>query len=161
MFDILGFTETWLNTSIPTADLSFDSFAIPERKDRTGDSHGGLLLYVRDSLHYKRRTDLEPQGIECIWIEVTSNHNRFLFGLFYRPPNADRVYDSTIEDSFSLAFDLGYRDVVITGDFNFNTNNIRSHANLRSLCEQFSLTKCIDPLRRNISTFVFSTLQLQ
>ena len=46
-FDILAFTETWLNPSVPTKDLTIDSYKIPERKDRPGDSHGGVILYVK------------------------------------------------------------------------------------------------------------------
>ena len=86
--DILAFSESWLNPSIQNSDLSFDSFSQPERKDRD-DSHGGVILYVRDSIPYKRRHDLEPTGIECIWVELLLKHKHVLFGLFYRPPNSD------------------------------------------------------------------------
>ena len=50
-FDILAFTETWLNHSVPTNDLTIDSYKIPERKDRPGDSHGGVILYVLNPLY--------------------------------------------------------------------------------------------------------------
>ena len=43
-FDILAFTETWLNPSVDSDDLSLISYNKPERKDRTGDSHGGVML---------------------------------------------------------------------------------------------------------------------
>ena len=56
-FDILAFTETWLNPSVPTNDLTIDSYKIPERKDRPGDSHGGVILYVKNDIHYTRRHD--------------------------------------------------------------------------------------------------------
>ena len=67
-FDIIAFSETWLNQSISTDDLKFESFSEPERKDRLHDSHGGVLLYVKNNICYKRRCDLEPLGIKCIWI---------------------------------------------------------------------------------------------
>ena len=44
------------------------------------------MIYVKDCLRYKRRVDLESRNIESIWIELTNNHKRILFGLFYRPP---------------------------------------------------------------------------
>lgn len=97
-FDILAFSETWLNSSIANDDLSLQLFQTPERKDRVGDSHGGVMIYVRDSIFYKRRRDLEPHGIECIWIECTLKHKHILFGLFYRPPSSDAAYFSLIED---------------------------------------------------------------
>ena len=46
------------------------NFKAPERKDRARDHHGGVMLYVKDSVHYTRRNDLEPLNIECIWIEI-------------------------------------------------------------------------------------------
>ena len=52
-------------------------------KDRQGDSHGGVMIYVKDSIYYKRRLDLESRGIECIWIELVLKHKHVLFGLFY------------------------------------------------------------------------------
>ncbi|MCG8075019.1 MAG: endonuclease/exonuclease/phosphatase family protein, partial [Candidatus Thiodiazotropha taylori] len=65
-FDILAFSETWLNPSIPNANLLIQSYKEPERKDRHGDSHGGVMIYIKDLIYYRRRLDLEPKGIECI-----------------------------------------------------------------------------------------------
>lgn len=59
-FDVLSFTETWLNNSIETDDLLIPSYHRPERKDRTHDSHGGVILYVKDFIYYERRSDFEP-----------------------------------------------------------------------------------------------------
>ena len=119
-FDILAFSETWLKPSISSVDLHMHSFRKPERKGRTGDSHGGVIIYVKEDIYYKRRLDLEPRGIECIWIELILKNKHILFGLFYRPPNSDAIYFSTVEDSFHLAVDTGMKDIIITGDFNFN-----------------------------------------
>ena len=79
-FDILAFTETWLSPSIDINELLLHSYNTPERKDRAGDNHGGVMIYVKDCLHYKRRADLESRNIESIWIELTNNHKRILFG---------------------------------------------------------------------------------
>ena len=57
-FDILALTETWLNPSVATNDLTIDSYKLPERKDRSGDNHGGVILYVKNNIHYTRRHDL-------------------------------------------------------------------------------------------------------
>ena len=59
-FDILAFTETWLNPAVDPTDLLLDSYCEPERKDRPGDSHGGIMIYIKEGIHYKRREDLEP-----------------------------------------------------------------------------------------------------
>ena len=83
--DIIAFSEIWLNSSITNDDLLLQLYHSPERKDWIGDSHGGVMIYFRDTIHYIRRRDLEPQGIECLWIELTLKHKHILFGLFYRP----------------------------------------------------------------------------
>ena len=59
-FVILAFSETWRHTNIQTVDLLIPDFKPPERKDRTADRHGGVMIYVKDTLFYKRRHDLEP-----------------------------------------------------------------------------------------------------
>ena len=124
--DILAFSEIWLNSSITNDDILLQLYHSPERKDRIGDSHGGVMIYVRDTIHYIRRMDLEPQGIECLWIELTLKHKHILFGLFYRPPNSNAAYFSSVEDSIHLATDTGFQDILVTGDFNFNMINIQS-----------------------------------
>ena len=115
-FDILAFSETWLNHSVDTEDLILESYQSPERKDREGDNHGGVNIYVKEGIYYKRRNDLEIQDLEAIWIEVANTRKHILFGLFYRPPNSNANYYSMIEDSLSLAVDTNISDMIVTGD---------------------------------------------
>ena len=49
-FDILAFSETWLNPSFLTADILIPSYREPVRKDRIGDNHGGVMIYVKNSI---------------------------------------------------------------------------------------------------------------
>ena len=143
-FDILAFTETWLGPTIDTDDLILQSYYRPERKDRDSDTHGGVMLYVKEGLHYKRRDDLELLNIENIWIELANSHKRLLLGLFYRPPNSDAAYLAHIEDSISLAIDTGIPELIITGDFNLNLLNQQTFRKIHSICTHFSLYQCID-----------------
>ena len=73
-FDILTFPETWLSDSVENDDFMLQSFNKPERKDRPGDSHGGVMLCVKEGIQYKRRNDLELRNIESIWIEVANSN---------------------------------------------------------------------------------------
>ena len=52
-FDILAFTETWLSQSSSTEDLHLDTYCKPERKDRPTDAHGGILVYIKDNIHFR------------------------------------------------------------------------------------------------------------
>ena len=57
-FDILSFSETWLNTAVTNDDISLLSYHLTERNDRVADSHGGVIIYIKDHIHYIRRHDL-------------------------------------------------------------------------------------------------------
>lgn len=143
-FDVLAFSETWLNSSISSEDLILHSFHKPERKDRIGDSHGGVIVYIKDILHYKRRPDLEINRLECIWIELTIGSKHLLFGVFYRPPSSDTIYNNLIEDSIGLATDTNISDIIITDDFNFNALHPVSLRKIESLAQQFNLVQLIN-----------------
>ena len=106
------------------------------------DPHGGVAMYVKNSIIYTRRHDLELSGIECIGIEVIFKQKRLLFGLFYRP-NSDQIYHSTEEDSIHLAVDTGIKDIV-TGDFNYNMLNDTTKRKISGICQQFTLVQCIN-----------------
>ena len=116
----------------------------PRGKPRAGDTHGGVMLYVKEGLHCKRRDDLEIQNIESVWIEIANSHKRILVGLFYRPPNSTSQLFSNIEDSTGLAVDTGINDIILTGDFNLNMNSNTSLRKNESICSQFSLYQSIN-----------------
>lgn len=143
-FDILSFTETWLSDSISNSDIEFTSFKTPERKDRSTDNHGGVIVYIKDSLHHRRRQDLELAGIECIWVEIFLRTKRVLLGVFYRPPSSNVQYDAAIEDSIHLAVDTGIEDIVVTGDFNRNMLCPKASQKIISLCTNFGMSQCVD-----------------
>ena len=74
-FDLVSLSETWLNDSISTEDLLFNDFKAPFKRDRVGDSHGGIIVYVKNDIPCKRRQDLELLNIECIWLELLNIKN--------------------------------------------------------------------------------------
>ena len=143
-FDILAFSETWLSPAISTEDLLLHSYGTPERKDRERDRYGGIMVYIKEGIYYKRRYDLEPRETECIWIELINKHKHVLFGIFYRAPNSDALYYSTIEDSLHLAVDTGINDIIVTGDFNYNMLTSQSSRKIEDLCRQFALFQTIN-----------------
>lgn len=86
---VLAFTETWLNSNIFDAEISFPGFKI-FRNDRVNRVGGGIIaVYVRDSLSVIQRFDLESYFPgECILLEIMLPKTKsILFGTFYRPPS--------------------------------------------------------------------------
>ena len=143
-FDVLTFSETWLSDSVHTDDLRLPTYHCPERKDRVQNRYGGVCAYVKSNYKYKRRHDLEPDGLECIWLELKIKTTNVLIGIFYRPPGSCPQVFEIIESSFNLALDTGINDIIITGDFNFDTNKPASSRFVSSLCQQFGLTQIIN-----------------
>ena len=142
-FDLVSLTETWLNERVLTQDLAFNNYRLPFRRDRVGDSHGGIVVYVKENIPCKRRHDLELNTIECIWLELNIKNKKLLVGTFYRPPNSTPLILADIENSIGLAIDTGIQDVVILGDFNLNFLNTQSKSKINNICRQFNLTQLI------------------
>ena len=92
--DIFGICETFLNKTDDDKIVNINGFT-HERKDRDScadiqiNNGGGILIYVRDQLHYVRRLDLESSDIESIWIEVKiKNAKSFLIFSVYQPSSS-------------------------------------------------------------------------
>jgi hypothetical protein len=45
------------------------------RNDRKTDPGGGVGCFIRNDLGWQRRTDLENDGVEAIWLEMFNNKN--------------------------------------------------------------------------------------
>ena len=97
------------------------------------------MLYVKETLYYKRRDDLEIRDIEALLIELVNHHRHILFGLFYRPPSSNANYYTNIENSLTLALDSGETDIEITGDFNFHPLHPQTARKIESFCTFFHL----------------------
>ena len=118
-FDIICLTETWLDQRTSNNTISLNDYNL-YRRDRVGDNHGGVCVYVKQNIYSRRRSDIERPNIECVWIEVSVHNKKLLLGTFYRPPNSPQEALSSIEDSISLAFDTNIQHILITGDFNLD-----------------------------------------
>jgi hypothetical protein len=87
--------------------------------NRIDDLHGGVILYIKDLLFYKRRFDLEPINTDCLWVEIIfSQTKHILFGVFIEPPM--QMHFTQILLGILLTLDTNIIDIIVTGDFNFN-----------------------------------------
>ena len=101
----------------------------------------GICVYLLRAIYF-HVADLELPNIECIWIEITVHHRKFLLGTFYRPPNSPAQTLSSIEDSIGLVFDSNINDVFITGDFNLDTLKNTSNQKKKSVVFFLSTIQC-------------------
>lgn len=88
------------------------------RRDRLGQSGGGVLLACRDDI-VCIRSDLELSGCELIWSELAcTSGSKFLFGVFYRPPDTKSDYLDLVAQSFNQISRRNIEKVFLVGDFN-------------------------------------------
>ena len=93
------FTESWLNPSVSNDEISIEYFHEPVRYDVTGRIGGGVVVYIRDNISFKRRQDLEVNTLEAVWVEVSLKSKTILIGGVYRPPN-----NSIFNSLFTLVY---------------------------------------------------------
>ena len=85
-FHVFAFTESRLSSAIPDSDVNIPGFQTI-RKDSTVPNTTGLLLYVHDTLTYKRLAHLENFSVETIWLEIKLKRNNSIrMSFLYRNP---------------------------------------------------------------------------
>ena len=68
-FHIFGLSESRLSHVISDSDLIIPGYNII-RRDPRQPKETGLLIYVHDSITFKRLDHLEQHAVESVWIEV-------------------------------------------------------------------------------------------
>ena len=111
--------KTFLSDKVSDSELNISNFYL-ERKDRQSGKGGGIIAYISDKIPYVRRTDLENDTLECIWLQINfANTKPFLIGYIYRPPNSHHTWINTF-DSLLKEIDALKLETLFLGDFNFN-----------------------------------------
>ena len=133
-YDIVVFTESWLNPNISNNDIRIANFDPPYRKDRDNRIGGGVAIYVRKGVTSTRRDDMTHGDIEAICIEVCiRNHNLLLCGI-YRPPNSGLNYWDLIENTLDDISNSPITDTIIVGNFNCDIKAANLSNQMHILC---------------------------
>ncbi|XP_055328906.1 uncharacterized protein LOC129581717, partial [Paramacrobiotus metropolitanus] len=153
--DIVGFTETWDRSEYPDslfADLrSFNVF----RRPRSTDPHGGVCFVVRNNLDAVRRTDLENNDLELLFIEITKIN--ILAAAFYSAPSRVSLDLPVLIEHLRNIPHANFSKLLLVGDFNLPdvdwtkkcASSKQSREFLRCL-KEFNLKQIIDcPTRKN------------
>ena len=88
-FDVICLTETWLDRRISDDSIKLNGFNL-YRRDRADDNHGGICVFVNQTIFSCRRQDLQLPQLECIWVEISLHNRKELLDTFYRPPSAKK-----------------------------------------------------------------------
>ena len=83
-----------------------------------------MAMYIKESINWERRYDLENDGVERIWIEVfVKNSKSLLLATCYRPPDGSNYLPSDFNDNLNVMLGDGIREskeIIMLGDFNVN-----------------------------------------
>ena len=147
--DVLGVCETFLEPNIPNNRVAIDGceFIIKDRSDTVNKTGGGIVLYIRDTVKYVRKTEYEVSAIETIWAEIILPHAKpFLVCTVYRPPSALNDWIDLFEEEISIAQTTGMEDIIM-GDLNIDMK-IPGNCKWKNLINLFDLTQLIqEPTR--------------
>ena len=143
--DILAINETRLDSSIQNGEVSIPGYTL-ERKDRNRNG-GGVALYIRDSINYKRLIDLPDDNMELISIQVSKPKAKpFIVCTWYRPPGSTTELMNRFEDVLQK-LDSYHMEVDIIGDLNCNvgaTSPDCSTQKLLDICDSYQYRQLID-----------------
>ena len=141
-FDVICLTETWFGIRTRN-DLKLNNYNAPYILDRPGDNHGGIYVFVKESIYSQHRTHLEVNDVECLWIKICTRHRKFLLGTFYRPSNSPPSSMVSIKTSIGLAFDTTINDIIVVGNFNLYMQKPTSSRKIETLCQMNNLSNII------------------
>ena len=143
----LGLHKEELETSLSLLDLKFDVIALTETKIRTGSdpifdmslsgythfqtptecAKGGALLYMKNNIDCKRRTDLEQlmyksKELESVFVEaVNDGKKNKLYACIYRHPSMEiQDFNKNYLEPVLLKLSSENKIVYLLGDFNID-----------------------------------------
>ena len=71
VYDIITVSETHLHAGVPNEIFEIKGFHEIIRKDRNGNG-GGVAMYIKNSVSYKRIFKYEENNLEAVWVQVNT-----------------------------------------------------------------------------------------
>ena len=143
VYDVITVSETFLTGRILNDDIHLPGYQEVIRHDRPTHG-GGLAVYIREGLTYKRLANCECNSFEQIWLQLNTAEGKLLMCVAYRPPDFDEfwdLFDYNLEQTKLANPRIKY--FLIMGDLNgdFTTKNGTS---LKDLCVAHNLNYLIN-----------------
>ena len=164
-FDIITLSETFLNATC-TTDLRLQSFHDIIRRDRPV-AGGGVAIYVKQSIAFKRLCEVECKNIEVIWLQLNTVQGKVLLCNVYRPPQNTEFWEHFERNIELVKERYQFKYLLILGDLNADFNTVNGR-HLSELCANQNLTfhvreptritattsSCLDQIISNMPNFV-------
>lgn len=86
--DLISINETKLNKSIKDSEVNIPGYNIV-RRDRITNSGGGVCFYVKNTISFAIRNDLNMDNLENLCLEIRKPQSKpFIVVTWYRPPDS-------------------------------------------------------------------------
>ncbi|XP_072180907.1 uncharacterized protein [Diadema setosum] len=160
--DIISITETWLDSTCESSELSIPNDYVIFRRDREQPGNGqrmrnggGVLLCLRSSLCPRQLPNLQHPELENVAAEICINGSKWIVATLYRPPNNLADFWDRLQDSIDQiqSVSSSYRGILLTGDFNIDVADCNADATrLLSMLEAVDLSQLVSSFTRPSTT---------
>ena len=121
----------------------------------TDASKGGVLIYVKEGIDFKRREDLnmhKSKELESYFIEkINQKGKNSILGVIYRHPCMDEnLFIGDFMKPLNDKLTMGNKKTFIAGDFNFDLMNTRNNESF-NFFETMLSTSCNHNTNKNES----------
>ena len=148
--DILCIQETELDSDFPVEILTFSGYALEVEKN---SSKIRSAIYIKDTISYKRRVDLEHENTHIVIIDINDRIKSRIINIYraFNPPMG-LTQKSLFTKQIETLRNASNSNTIIMGDFNLDYNKKNdvtySHRNyfieLEPLLESFGLIQIIN-----------------
>ena len=151
--DLFAFNETRLDPSISDEQVKICGYDLI-RKDRSRRG-GGVCIFLRSSINYQIRSDLVPNDLEGVCLEIIKPNSRpFIVASVYRPPDCSSEFFTSFESMIKAA-DNENKELHILGDLNCDMLKHmpdKPTKTLKSIFEMYQLSQIIEEPTRITNT---------
>ena len=153
------FTETWLKDSIADDPIAISGYHL-FRLDRKNKQHGGVCLYVKNTIESKTLPVLYKEDYEVLWCilrpkRLPRGFSNIIAGVLYHPPGANNIAMKEHLKSSLEIIETHYPNsgIVLAGDFN--------QLDFKSTAKLFNLKPAINFPTRGTNTLdqIFTNLK--
>ena len=144
-YDLVCITESWLRQHIPDSVIAINGYNII-RRDRKEATHGGVCMYIKESIPFSvldfSEVDENPVfDFEVLWAKLRPTRlprgfSSIISGVIYHPPSApdSKMQDYLLNCLTSIESQHPNSGILLVGDLNhLNETTLKSNFNLNQI----------------------------